>query len=159
MSIYDDEIMDKQQAYSRATALCSKSEKCISDIRKKLYDWKVESEDHDALIDILIKNRYIDEARFAVYFVRDKYRFNSWGKVKIRYQLQQKQIPSELIDCAMAEIDEAEYRQNLIHALAVKNKSIKSEDIYERRQKLMRFAAGRGFSPDEIVNSLANILK
>ncbi|MDA3853735.1 MAG: regulatory protein RecX [Bacteroidales bacterium] len=144
----------KKEAYSRATALCSKSEKCISDIRKKLYDWELDAEEHDVVIDALIDNKYIDEERFATYYVRDKYRFNGWGRVKIRHNLSQKQVPSYLIDEAMEEIDSEVYDEKLQHALSIKKRSIKTEDNYERRHKLMRFAAGRGFSLDEINKAL-----
>ncbi len=146
--------MTPNDAYSRATTLCSKGEKCIADIRKKLYDWKLEAEHHDAVIDALLENKYIDEERFAHYFVRDKYRFNGWGKIKMRHHLSQKKIPSYLIEQAFGEIDEDDYMERLNHALTVKNRSIKTEDFYERKNKLMRFAAGRGFSPDEINKAL-----
>ena len=147
----------KDAAYSRATALCSKSEKCMSDIRKKLFDWHVQQEDHNAIIDDLVENKYIDEERFATYFVRDKFRFNGWGRVKIKYHLSQKAIPSYLIDQAMSEIEADVYLESLKHAIEVKNRSIKSEDKYERRNKLMRFAAGRGFTPDEVTRALDNL--
>ncbi len=150
--------MNANEAYSRATALCSKSEKCVSDIRKKLYDWQIEIENHNAILDALVENRYIDEERFTRYFVRDKYRFNGWGKVKIRHQLSQKQIPNYLIEQAFAEIDVEDYSEKLVSILHTKNRSIKTEDKYERRNKLMRFAAGRGFSLDEIQRALGNLL-
>ena len=150
--------MNQHDAYSRATALCSKSEKCAPDIRKKLYDWQVEPSLHDAVIDALVDNKYIDEARFAAYFVRDKYRFNGWGKIKIRYQLQQKQIPAYLIEQAFEEIDEELYHEQLVRALRNKYKHLNQDDRFVCRQKLMRFAAGRGFSPDEINKALETIL-
>jgi regulatory protein len=146
--------LNAQEAYSRATALCSKSEKCISDVRKKLYDWHVEEEDHEAIIEALIENKYIDEERFSIYYVRDKYCFNHWGKVKIRYHLFQKGLSSHLVDKGIDGIDDAVYKENLLKALTTKNRNLKVEDKYERRQKLVRFAAGRGFSLDEINESL-----
>ena len=150
--------MNVNEAYSMATALCSKSEKCIADIRKKLYDWQIEVENHDAILEALVENRYIDEERFTRYFVRDKYRFNGWGKIKIRHHLVQKQIPNHLIEQAFAEIDVDDYSEKLISILQTKNRSIKTEDKYERRNKLMRFAAGRGFSLDEIQLTIDNLL-
>ena len=150
--------MTEKEAYSRASALCSKSEKCMSDIRKKLFDWHVELEEHDAVIDALVENKYIDEERFATYFVRDKHRFNGWGRVKIRHHLSQKKIPSYLIEQAFEEIKESAYMEMLSHALEVKNRSVKAENTYERRVKLMRFAAGRGYTPDEISKALEDLL-
>lgn len=151
--------LSKEEAYSRATALCSKSEKCVSDIRKKLYDWHIDADQHDEVIDRLIDNKYIDEERFAHYFVRDKYRFNRWGRVKIRYHLSQKRIPSFLLDQALSEIDEEVYEEILLKALQTKMRSIKVDQSFEVRQKLMQFAAGRGFTPDEINRGIDEIMK
>ncbi len=149
--------LSRQEAYSRAAALCSKSEKCVSDIRKKLYDWHVEEEEHEVVIETLIENKYIDEERFAEYYVRDKFRFNGWGKIKIRHHLNQKKIPSYCIEKAISAINKEEYIHNLLKALNGKNKTIKTSDEFERRQKLMRFAAGRGYTLDEINQALDEI--
>lgn len=146
-----------QEAYSRATALCSKSEKCVVDIRKKLFDWSVESDDYDDIINSLIENKYIDEERFATYYVRDKYRFNGWGRVKIQHHLIQKQIPLSYIENALQQIDEKEYLEKLKRALQIKKKALKNTEPYEQQQKLMRFAAGRGYTPEEINKVLVEL--
>lgn len=153
-----NEISSKE-AYSRATGLCSKSEKCLSDIRKKLYDWHVDADEHNAILDRLVDNKYIDEERFAAFFVRDKFRFNHWGRVKIKYHLSQKGISSHDQALAFEEINEEEYSAGLIKALTTKNRSIRTDDIYERKQKLMRFAAGRGFTSSEINIALDDLLQ
>ena len=149
--------MTVKEAYSRAATLCSKSEKCIADIRQKLYDWQLDADCHEEVIEALVEHKYIDEERYARYFARDKYRFNTWGKIKIRHHLSYKKIPSSLIDQALAEIDEEDYMAGLRHALEVKKRSLRSSNDYDGRQKLMRFAAGRGFSMDEIQHALENL--
>lgn len=140
-----------QNALSKAAALCSKSEKCTSDIRKKLYNWGLDPEFHEKLITYLINEKYIDEERFARFYVRDKFRFNQWGKVKIRYRLVMKGVPQRLIDKAVyEEIDENEYRYLAKDLAQKKLKSIKAETDFERKGKLMRFLSGKGFEPDLI---------
>ncbi len=99
------------QALNRAMALCSRKEYCISDIRQKLESWGLESDKAGDVIAVLIRENFINEERYAGAFVRDKYRYNKWGRVKIISQLRVKGIPSGIIDSAMSNIDEVEYRQ------------------------------------------------
>ena len=150
--------MSYQNALSRAAALCSRSEKCISDIRKKLYDWKLNPDDHDRLIEYLVCEKYIDEERFTRFYVRDKFRFNQWGKLKIRYRLFGKGIPENIIQTALfEEIDQEEYQKLAYDLAKSKLKYIKAEDAFERKGKLMRFLSGKGFEPD-LINKISDVL-
>ncbi|MFB6342079.1 regulatory protein RecX [Saccharicrinis sp. FJH62] len=147
-----------QNALSRAAALCSRSEKCITDIRKKLFDWKLNPADHDKMISYLVSEKYIDEERFTRFYVRDKFRFNQWGKVKIRYQLYGKGIPELIINTTLEEEINPEDYQQLAYDLAkTKLKYIKAENEFERKGKLMRFLSGKGFEPD-LINQIADKL-
>ena len=143
---------ETKKALSKCMALCSKSEKCISDIRKKLSNWQLNEDDAQHIIDTLIDEKFIDENRFADSFVRDKFRFNHWGKIKITYQLKAKGISSSHIVIALEQIDNEEYSNTLTELLSQKNKSIKAETGYERKAKLVRFAQGRGFEYEIIRN-------
>ncbi|MCK5170313.1 MAG: RecX family transcriptional regulator, partial [Bacteroidales bacterium] len=74
-----------KEATLKAQSLCAGQEKCVFDIRKKLYDWKLPTKDHDAVIDLLINDQFIDEQRYALFYAKDKFNFNKWGKIKIEY--------------------------------------------------------------------------
>ena len=82
-----------KDALSKAQALCAKQEKCEFDIRKKLYDWKLDVKEHDKVINELKKDKYIDDQRYAIFFAKDKFNFGKWGKIKIEFALKQKNIP------------------------------------------------------------------
>ena len=64
-------------------ALCAGREMCLSDIRRKLILWGVKSDDTDNILNLLIQGKFIDEKRYAAAFVKDKFRYNKWGKIKI----------------------------------------------------------------------------
>ncbi len=143
-----------QKALNKAMYLCSKAEKCKFDIRKKLYDWKVNPYEHDKIINQLEEQKFIDEERYVKYYVRDKFEFNKWGKIKIRTMLFQKNIPENLINNALSELSEKKYIETLEYLLKQKRKSIINEDKFKQKQKLIRFAASRGFEPDLILKIL-----
>ncbi len=140
--------LDKATALSKVQFICSKQEKCCSEIKKKLQSWGINHQDQEEIIDSLIDDKFIDESRFTPVFVRDKFRFNRWGRIKIAYHLRQKQIASSIIDTALQEIDEQEYMETLTDLLQSKLNSLKEEDKYQLKAKLFRFIQGRGFETD-----------
>ena len=101
--------------------------------------------------------RFIDESRFARYFVNDKLRFNKWGRVKINYEMQRKGIPSSIRSEALEGIDEQEYRSILLSLLKSKKKVTRGKDDREVYAKLLRFAAGRGFETRETSRCLKQL--
>lgn len=136
-----DKYLDKAMNY------CSRSEHCIEDIRQKLWNWKVPVEEHDKIITTLVENNFINESRYAIAFVKDKFRFNHWGRIKIRMMLKAKKIGTATIDDALSCIDEEEYIDVLKSLVESESKKIKAATDYERKAKLLRYVAGRGFEP------------
>lgn len=135
----DNRNLDKAMNY------CSRAEHCIDDVRQKLWTWKVPVEEHDEIIESLIENNFINEVRYAEAFVKDKFRFNHWGRIKIRLMLRTKRIGAAIIDDAMSCIDDDEYIEVLKNLIEAESKKVKASSDYERKAKLLRYVAGRGF--------------
>lgn len=148
-----------EHALERLEALCSRSEHCSSELVAKMRTWKLASDDIEAIIYSLQRRRFVDDCRFAHAFVRDKYRFNRWGRIKIRMELSAKKIPAELIDEAIEEIDENVYKERLESLLASKIKSIHDDDPRIRRQKILRAAVSRGYEVGLAAQRLTAIMK
>jgi len=151
-------ILNYNDALNKAAALCSKSEKCSGDIRKKLLDWGLSPEDANKAVAWLQDEKFLDDERFAGFFARDKFRFNGWGRIKIRYTLRQKDVAGPIIDKAVAAIDENDYRRFLKELIQAKAGKIKAESTYEKKGKLVRYAQGRGFEPELIFNAVDDVL-
>ncbi|MEI6556196.1 MAG: regulatory protein RecX [Paludibacter sp.] len=139
-----DELLHKAASY------CSISEHCIFDVEEKLTAWGVCDSEKKEIIDRLISEDFINEKRFCTYFVKDKFRFNKWGKIKISYALKQKGLKDELINKALASIDDGEYEEMLASILKTKLKGLKYEFEYEKQGKLFNFAQSRGFESQVI---------
>jgi regulatory protein len=140
--------MDKEtylKFFSKAAAYCSLAEHCQHEVREKMKAWEVPEEMVDNIIDHLKEEQFIDEERYCRAFVDDKLKHNKWGCIKIRYELLRKRIPSDLIIEVFSNLDEEEYLAMAKSLMEKKRKEIKAKDDYERRNKLYRFMAGRGF--------------
>jgi regulatory protein len=145
---------EQQKAYLKAATLCSQSEKCRTDILEKLKQWGLSTEAAVPVIDRLISEKYLDDERFARAYVKDKFRFNRWGKQKITFMLRAKEISAEIVEMALAEIEDSDYSEDLRKLIEEKAKTIKAKDKYDKRNKLMRFALGRGFESSQIYAAL-----
>ncbi len=148
-----------KEALARAMAICSKSEKSVSDIIQALSRWGLADTDkQEKIIDYLKENNFIDESRYSDSYVRDKHKFNRWGKVKLRAMLRAKGIAESTIDKAINSISQELYLNTLKDDIISKRRSVKAKNQYELRAKLMRFAQSRGYETDLIYKTLDEIL-
>ena len=147
----------ESEAIFKAEAYCSQAERCESELKIKLKQWRVPQEWWDKIINQLKADNYISSSRYVDAFVREKYRFNKWGKQKIVQALRMKQLPETLIQEAMDEIDREEYLLNLSSLIKRKMNDVKAKNEYERNGKLIRFALSRGFEMNDILICLKQI--
>jgi len=140
----------EQEAYLTLAALCARSEHCQWEMLEKMRRWELDAETQARVMSRLVKERYVDDERYARAFVKDKVRYNKWGRRKVEQALWQKRIDDDIRERVLDEVDEEEYLNVLRPLLKQKRKSIKAENDYELNQKLVRFALGRGFTYDII---------
>ena len=148
--------MTEQEAYLQLAALCAQAEHCQQEIRDKMSRWELDETIQNRIVARLIKERYIDDERYARAFVKDKIRYNKWGRRKVQQALWLKHIDSDIQQRVLDEIDEKEYLDVLRPLLKQKRKSIKAANDYEQNQKLVHFALGRGFGFD-IIRQCLNV--
>ncbi|MEG1685538.1 MAG: regulatory protein RecX [Bacteroides sp.] len=137
--------LSENEALYKAAAYCSAAEHCRGEMEDKLEAWEIEPEAKARILKRLVDEKYIDDARYCRCFVKDKFKFNKWGKIKISQALWQKRIAQHIAVQELATIDEEEYMNTLHELLAARKKTIKANSDYELNGKLIRFALGRGF--------------
>ena len=140
----------EQEAYLTLAALCAQAEHCQWEMLEKMRRWEVPEEAQARVMQRLVKERYVDDERYAQAFVKDKIRYNKWGRRKVDQALWQKHIDEDIRKRVLDEVDDEEYLGVLRPLLKQKRKSTKANSDYELNQKLMRFAMGRGFTFDII---------
>lgn len=143
-----------ETAYQRAAARCATAEYTPNYWMEKFVAGGLSREEANGVVTRLKKEGFIDEARFARAFAHDKSAYNHWGPLKIRQALTAKGIDATLADEALDNLSAEGLNNTLEHLLCQKNRSLKAASAYERRMKLARFAAGRGFAPSEIFKTL-----
>lgn len=141
--------MTKEEALKRLMQECSRSEKSVSFVNRKLKDWGL-TEFSKEITDKLRTEKFIDDARYVKAFIHDKIVFNKWGKFKIRYQLLSEKIAESIINTSLKEFDKNEYKNIIFEELRKKQKSLKNMPHQNMKSKLMSFGSQRGYEMDII---------
>lgn len=138
------EITEKE-AMLRLAALCSQAEHCTHEMVEKMRKWQLPDDAQQRIVEYLAANKFIDDARYAEMFVKDKLRYNKWGRKKIEQALWAKHIDDDTRAGALALITDDDYAAVLRPLIAGKRKTLKGAYGYELNARLTRFALGRGF--------------
>lgn len=150
-------LLSEAKAFSRMANLCARRECTVFDIETKLEQLELDKEVIERIINQLKKEEYINELRFAKSFIHDKVRFNKWGKIKIEYALRQKKVPEQTIAEALLHFSDEELTHSLHDLMQAKWKTIKGNTIYDKQNKLIRFALSRGFEMKDILTNIKKI--
>jgi regulatory protein len=156
--IAEMKLYDLKEAYLRASSYCAYQERTQDEVRDRLKEWNIRGEDAESVIARLIEENFLNEERFSKAFAGGKFRMKQWGRLKIRQELRGRGVSDYCIKQALKEIDESEYRQTLRRVLEKKNDTIKDEDTIIRKQKLIRFALGKGYENDLVWNAVEEIV-
>lgn len=89
----------------------------------------------------------VDDAAFARAWVNNRRLLKNVSKRRLKLELQQKRVPSEVMDQVLAE-DETDDRQSLRELIG------KKRSRYSDKQKFMQYLARQGFSYDDIKTTL-----
>jgi len=146
-------VEDSEIILKKLRKICSRQEKCSFDIIGYLIRANIPEVLQAEIISKLKTEKYIDDSRYAQAAVNDKIRLNRWGKLKIRNFLRLKQIEDEIIDATLSSIDNDQYMNMIGRELNKKAATLRAENTENIKEKLMQFAASRGYE-EEIVRKL-----
>ena len=147
-----------EQALAALMRLCARPEKSQEDARRLMRGWGLAERDAEGVLAKLVRDRFIDDARYAGAFVREKLRLSGWGGYKIRTALQRKRIDRALIDAALAEADRSGMDERLRRQLERKARTAKYTTQYELKTKLIRYGLSLGYDYETVVEAASGLV-
>ena len=145
-----DIISNLDAVFGRMAWLCSRREYCSAAVLGKLRQKGLDDKDAAAVLERLVRERYVDDARYARAFVRDKALLSGWGPRKISFALSAKGISKEVVEEALEEVSPEDSEARMCQVLS----AVSGKTLYERRTKLLRFALSRGYSYEAVLRFL-----
>lgn len=143
--------------FNRLAWLCSRREYCSSGIMDLLRRKGVEGKEAAVVLERLRAERYVDDARYARAFARDKAHLAGWGSRKIAYALASKGIPAETVKEALSEVEDGESTRRMEEVIRGKWRSVKAATPQERRVKVLRFALSRGYDYAAVMKVVSSL--
>ena len=131
-----------EQALAALMRLCARAERSEEDARRLMTRWGVAPADRERVLERLRRDRFIDDARYAEAFVREKINLSGWGARKIADALHRKRIARETIERALA--------ARLADLLRRKVRTTRAATPYELKNKLIRYGLAQGYDYEAV---------
>lgn len=147
--MYKRGTLSLEQALQKARHYCGYQERSHGEVKEKLYGFGLKKTDVESALSTLIEENYLNEERFAMQFAGGHFRLKEWGRVKIRYELKQKQVSEYCIKKALAAIDGEDYERALAHQARKRWDALEGEEnLLVKKRKLQDYLLQRGYEPD-----------
>jgi regulatory protein len=137
--------LPKELALIRATKYCAYQERYQQQVRNKLFELSVHSNDIEDIITYLIEHNFLNESRYAICYARGKMRIKHWGIQKIKAQLKNFGITEYCIKQAIKELDLDEYENILKLEIEKKLSKSKFSVKWMKEKETKMYLIGRGF--------------
>ncbi len=146
----DEKILNGLQAQ------CVRREYCTSDIYSKALKRCGGDAGHAReIVESLRSDGFVDDARYAAAFAREKSSLTGWGPVKIRLALAAKGLSREDIDAGLAETDAEAAADRLERLMRVRWKNLEGDA--QARLKLIKYGLSRGYEYPEVESAVRKI--
>jgi regulatory protein len=156
--MFKKSALSPEQALQKLRHYCGYQERSHSEVQEKLYAAGLRKKDVEAALATLIEENYLNEERFALQFAGGHFRLKSWGRVKIRYELKQRQVSEYCIKKALAAIDEEDYKKTLSRLAEKKWETLNDEtNIFSRKRKLQDYLMQKGYESDLVAAAVREL--
>lgn len=148
-----------EEALVKLQKYCSYQDRCHKEVAQKLKEMQMISQASEQIILKLIEGNFLNEERFAMAYVRGKFRIKKWGKRRLVSELKQRQISKYIINKAINQISEDDYKITFEVLAERKATSLLGKSKLEKKKKLADYLLYRGWESHlvyEKVNQLFN---
>ena len=135
----------QKQALIKLQRYCAYQERCHAEVTEKLSSLGIWGDWANEIIVDLIEERFLNEERYACSLVRGKFKYKQWGRNKIIQRLKQKKISPYLIKHSLKELNEEDYIKTIQKLIEKKDKRLRDEDVYKRKQKIVNYLLQKGY--------------
>ena len=164
MAGYEDQESKPKKRFSPTEALakiqhyCAYQERSHKEVKSKLHDYGLYQSEVDEIVSQLITDGFLNEERFAKAYAGGKFRMQKCGKLKIKNELEFMGLTKNCIQRGLKEIEAGDYSKTLQALIKKKASESKEENPFKKRDKVARFAIGKGYEPDMVWECVKDLM-
>ena len=140
-------------ALSKLQKYCSYQDRCHKEVFQKLKEMRMIPEASEKIIAALVDGNYLNEERFAMAFVRGKFKIKKWGKRRLKSELKQRNISNYLLCKSLKQIKDEEYNATF-EALANRKAASLSGTLPIKKKKLADYLLYRGWESQKVYDKI-----
>lgn len=148
-----DDALAKLQKY------CSYQDRCHMEVEQKLKSMGMVSQASEQIIIALIQQDYLNEERFAMAFVRGKFRIKKWGRIRLGSELKKRRISPYLIRKSLHQISEEDYIKTFESLAARKAETLVGPSKNKKKKKLIDYLTYRGWESHLIYDKVNQLFQ
>jgi len=150
-------MADPAEALAKIYHYCAYQERSHLEVKNKLFEYGLRIDEVDEILARLITEGFLNEERYAKAFAGGKFRMMKWGRLKIQRDLETAGLTSKCIARGLAEIDQKDYLKTLATLIKKKSSQTSEPDLFKKKNKLARFAIGKGYEPELVWDAIRDI--
>ncbi len=138
---------------------CAMQDRCVVEVRIHCGALGISATNTGKIISHLSEEGFIDEERFAKLYSGGKFRNKKWGRARIIGELQARQIPDDVIKIGLSEIDEEQYRKNIVSMVDHKISITDTSNKLLFKHRLAKTAINKGYEPELVHGIIDELMK
>lgn len=146
-----------EEALAKLQSYCAYQDRCHKEVAQKLKEMRMISQASEQIIIELIEGDFLNEERFSMAFVRGKFKIKKWGRRRLASELKQRKISKFLIQKALGQISETDYKATFEALVHKKAESITGGSIAKKRKKLADYLLYRGWEAHLVYDKINQI--
>ena len=146
-----------EEALAKLQSYCAYQDRCHKEVAQKLKEMRMISQASEQIIIALIEGDFLNEERFSMAFVRGKFKIKKWGRRRLASELKQRNISKFLIQKALGQISERDYKATFEALVHKKAESITGGSIAKKRKKLADYLLYRGWEAHLVYDKINQI--
>ena len=138
---------------------CAMQERCTVEVKIHAAASGISDKNTAKIIEQLKEEGFINEERFAKLYAGGKFRNKKWGRSRIKGELRARQISEEAIREGIKEIDEEQYRKNIVEMVEHKIATTDHSNPILFKHRLSKLAIAKGYEPDLVYQIIDELMK
>jgi len=153
----DKRMKSYQDVLKKMMRYCAYQDRCHQEVRNKIYDAGIYGDMAEQMMAELVQDNYLNEERFAISYAGGKFRMKKWGRNRIRFELEKRNVSHYCIGKALLEIEEEDYIEALDGIIDEKLQQHAALGLLLAKDKALKYCTGRGFEIDLVLARLRKI--
>ena len=152
-----DKMLDENKkyiAYNLSIKYLSAKMRSIKEVREYLYKYSFDKDTVDEVIELLLKEKYLDDSIYAKAFINDKILLSNDGPNKIRNKLKELGIKEDIIEKSILDFTDEIQIEKIEKIIDKQIKTNRNKSAFALKNKITDYLCNLGYYKSLVIECL-----